>query len=252
MTNIVAIFAWLGGAFFCGIVPLVFAAILFFSARKRGQTGSAVGAARKTSLAALRPGPGLVRLQGEIAPQPNAIDGAPENALVFLRMKVEIYITDSDESGWRGMTDKSRGIPFRLEDGSGEAWVIPDGLDKHMLGNGFVPNEDQIQAACILLNISTGNIHNQLRYQMWEIRAGQTVTVVGSAVHGQNGLEVRRVEGQPLIVSPMLGQEVDANLASQASKSRAWTYILGIPGAIMLLCTLSGALISLVRALTAK
>jgi hypothetical protein len=252
MTNIVAIFAWLGGAFFCGILPLGFAAILFFSARKRGQTGSAVGAARKLTLAALRTGAGLTRLQGKIAPQTDALDGAPENALVYLRMKVEIYINDSDESGWRGMTDKGRGIPFQLEDGTGEAWVVPDGLDKHMLGIGFVPNEDQIQAACILLNISTGNLHGKLRYWMWELRSGQNVTVVGSVVQGQHGLEVRKTQEQPFIVSPMLGQEVDANFASQASKSRTWTYILGIPGAIMLLCTLSGALISLVRALTTK
>jgi hypothetical protein len=74
--NVIAILAWLGGACFCGILPLGFAAILFFTSRKRGQVGSAVGSARKMTVATLKMGAGLVRLQGLIAPQANAIDGS--------------------------------------------------------------------------------------------------------------------------------------------------------------------------------
>jgi len=84
--NVIAIIAWLGGACFCGVLPLGFAAILFFTLRKRGQVGSAVGSAKKSTLAALNPGVGLVRLQGRIAAQANAIDGSAENALVYVRL----------------------------------------------------------------------------------------------------------------------------------------------------------------------
>jgi hypothetical protein len=66
--NIVAIIAWLAGACFCGLAPLGFAAILFFSARKREQVASVVGAAKNKTAGTLQPGPGLVRLQGRIAP----------------------------------------------------------------------------------------------------------------------------------------------------------------------------------------
>jgi hypothetical protein len=131
--NIIAIFAWLGGACFCGILPLGFAAILFFTSRKRGQVGSAVSAAKKTTVAVLKPGGGLVRLQGRVAAQANAIDGSAENALVYLRLKVEVYESDSDSSGWKGLTEKARGILFQLDDGSGTVWVNPEDLDKHLL-----------------------------------------------------------------------------------------------------------------------
>ena len=193
--NIIAIFAWLGGACFCGILPLGFAAILYFTARKRGQVGSAVGAAKKTTVAALQPGSALVRLQGRIAPSENALDGSADNALVYLRLKVEEYESDSDSSGWKGLTDKARSVPFQLDDGSGAVWVNPDGLDKQLLGVGITPNDDQIQAACILLGISPKLLRGQLRFWLWELRAGQTVSVVGGVVQGQNGLEIARVQG---------------------------------------------------------
>ncbi len=247
--NIIAIFAWLGGACFCGLAPLGFAAVLFFSARKRGQVGSAVGAAKKATVAALQPAPGLARLQGRIAPSQNALDGSAENAVVYLRLKVEVYESDSDGSGWKGLTDKARGIPFQLEDGSGTVWVNPNGLDKHLLGEGIVPNDDQIQAACILLGISSDMLRGQLRFWLWELRAGQTISVIGGVTQGQNRLEIARVQGQPFVVSPLLGQAVDAKISTQTKTSQTWTLVLGIPGALFLLCGLGGALISLIRVL---
>lgn len=247
--NIIAIFAWLGGACFCGLAPLGFAAVLFFSARKRGQVGNAVGAAKKMTVATLKPGPGLVRLQGRIAPSENALDGSAENALVYLRLKVEVYESDSDDSGWKGLTDKARGIPFQLDDGSGAVWVNPERLDKHLLGNGITPNDDQIQAACILLDISPKLLRGQLRFWLWELRAGQTVSVVGGVAQGQNGLEIARVQDQPFVVSPLLGQVVDSKISTQTKLSQTWMLVLGIPGALFLLCGLVGALISLIRVL---
>jgi hypothetical protein len=247
--NIIAIFAWLGGACFCGILPLGFAAILYFTARKRGQVGSAVGAAKKTAVAALQPGSALVRLQGRIAPPENALDGSAENALVYLRLKVEVYESDSDSSGWKGLTDKTRDIPFQLDDGSGAVWVNPDGLDKQLLGVGITPNDDQIQVACILLGISPKLLRGKLRFWLWELRAGQTVSVVGGVAQGQNGLEIARVQGQPYVVSPLLGQAVDGKISTQSKLVQTWTLVLGIPGALFLLCGLGGALISLIRVL---
>ena len=250
--NSIAIFAWLGGACFCGLAPLGFAAILYFSARKRGQVGNAVGAAKKTTVSTLQPGPGLVRLQGRIASAENALDGSAENALVYLRLKVEVYESDSDSSGWKGLTDKARGMPFQLDDGSGAIWVNPDGLDKQLLGEGIVPNDDQIQAAMILLGISAGMLHGQLRFWYWELRAGQTVSVVGGVAQGQNGLVIARIQGQPFVVSPLLGQAVDGKISTQTKLSKTWMLVLGIPGVFFLLCGLGGALISLIRVLMSQ
>jgi hypothetical protein len=250
--NIVAIFAWLGGACFCGLAPLGFAAVLYFSARKRGQVSFAVGAAKKVSVAALHPGLGMVRLQGRIAPLENALDGSAENALVYLRLKVEIYESDSDSSGWKGLTVKSRGIPFKLDDGSGVVWVNPEGLDKDLLGEGVVPSGDQIEAACILLGISRNMLRGQLRFWLWEFRAGQSVSVVGGVAQGQNGLEIARIQGQPFVVSPLLGQLVDAKITTQSKLAKTWMLVLGIPGVLFLLCGLGGALYSLIRVLMSQ
>jgi MFS family permease len=250
--NSIAILAWLGGACVCGILPLGFAAITYFTARKRGQVGSAVGAAKTTAVATLQPGPGLVRLQGRIAPSENAIDGSAENALVYLRLKVEQYESDSDSSGWRWLMDKSRSIPFLLDDGTGAVWVNPEGLDRQLLSDGFTPNDDQIQAACILLGISLKIFAGPFRFYLWELRAGQTMSVVGGVVQGQNGLEIAKVQGQPFVVSPLLGQAVDAKISTQSKKAQTWMLVLGIPGALFLLCGLGGALISLVRVLMSQ
>jgi hypothetical protein len=249
---VIAIVAWLGGAFFCGILPLGIAAILFFTSRKRGKVGSAVSLAPKSTATALKASTGLVRLQGRIAAQANAMDGSAENALVYLRLKVEVYERDEDSSGWRGVTDKIRGIPFQLEDGTGTVWINPEGLDKQLLGEGIVPDENQIQAACILLGISPNLLRGQLRFRMWELRSGQTITVIGMPIQGQSGLYLARTQGQPFVISPLLGQDLEAKIYTQTKKARTWTLVLGIPGVIMLLCGLGGALVTLARLLMAK
>lgn len=250
--NYISVFAWLAGACFCGILPLGFAAILFFTSRKRGQVGSAVDTAKKLTIAALKPESGLIRLQGRIAPLENAIDGSAENALVYLRLKVEVYESDSDSSGWKGLTDKIRGIPFQLDDGTGAVWVDPVGLDKQLLGDAITPNDDQVQAACILLGISPNILRGQLRFWMWEFRAGQTITLVGGVTHGKDGLWIVRSQGQPFVISPLLGQAVGSVISSQTKKAQTWTLIIGIPGLIFLLCGLVGALVMLIKVLTAQ
>lgn len=250
--NVVSIIAWLAGACFCGILPLGFAAILFFTSRKRGQFGNAVSSAKKTTVATLSPGSSLVRLQGRIAPAENAIDGAAVSALVYLRLKVEIYVRDSDSSGWRGLTDKVRSVPFQLDDGSGKVWVDPAGLDKQLLGTGIVPSDEQIQTACILLEISPKILRGQIRFWLWELRAGQVVSVVGCLAQGQSGSGIARVQGQPFIVSPLLEQALDSKISTQSKTAQTWMFVLGIPGLLFLLCGLGGALVSIIRVLTNK
>lgn len=248
-----AVLAWLGGACFCGVLPLCLAALLAYLARKRSRTGSAVGAARKSTTAALQPGDGLVRLQGRIAPRADALDGPAENALVYLRLKVEKY-EDAEEygSGWRGLTDKARGIPFQLDDGYGTVWVNPDGLDKELLGKGIKPTREQIEVACRLLGINPKILRGELRFTLWELRAGQSVTVVGTPIQTESGLVIAKAQGQPFLVSPLLGEAVDEKIAKQAKTSTRWALVLGISGLLFLLCGLGGALAALVRMLAAK
>jgi hypothetical protein len=247
--NLVGFIAWLGGACFCGFLPLGFALILFFISRKRKQVSAEVGTSRMMAIASLQPGLDLVRVQGRITPSENPIDGSTENALVYLRMKVESYERGEESSGWRGLTDQSRSVPFQLDDGSGVVWVNPDGIDKQLVGKGFSPNDDQIQAASILLGISPGTLRGKLRFEVWEIRSGQTISVVGVVSSGKNGLEIAKGHNQPFIISMLLGQEVVSKINTQSKLAQTWMYILGIPGILFVICGLGGALISLIRIL---
>lgn len=250
--SLVAVIAWLGGACFCGVLPIGFAIILFFTARKRGATSSALATARRSPTAAVvKPGTGLVRLEGTVLPHSQPIDGAPEHGVVYLRLRVEQYEMDGESgSGWRGLVDKARGIPFQLDDGSGPAWVNPDGLDKQLLGEPFTPDENQVQATCSLLGIDPGSLRGGLRSFMWELRAGQKLTVVGPVGSSQEGtVMLSKVKGKPFVVSPFLGERVGGAVVSQTKKATTWMYILGIPGVLFLLCGLGGAVISLIRLL---
>jgi hypothetical protein len=247
--SIVGILAWLAGAFFCGLLPLGIAAILFFTSRKRGQIGSTVGTIKRTTIAALQPATEPFRLEGRLDPAGNGFDGPLETAVVYLRLKAERYERDEDSSGWRGLTDKTRAVPFKLQDGSGAVWVNPEGLDKQLLGNPITPTDDQVQAACILLGINPKILRGQLRYTLWEFRGGQTLTVVGNVFQDPAGLVVRRLQGKPFIISPLLGEALGTTLSTQQNKAHIWMYVLGIPGALFLLCGLGGALYSLARLL---
>lgn len=251
-SSIIAIFAWLGCACFCGLAPLGFAAILFFSARKRERIGSEISTAKISTIAALRPETGLVRLQGQIAPHAEAIDGAPETALVYVRLKVEVYEVGDESSGWKGLITKVRSVPFQLDDGSGTVLVNPEGLDNQLIGTGIVPSEEQLETTCILLGISRGILRGQLRFTLWELRVGQTMTVIGTPNQGQNGLELAKIPGKTFVVSPLLGRNVDGTISTQTKKAQVWTYILGIPGALFLLCGLGGAAYSLISLLMGK
>lgn len=252
--SLLRVIAFLGAAFFCGLIPLIFAAVAMYAGRKHGETASMIARSIRTTTATLRPGMGLVRLQGKIAPLKNPLDGSPENGLAYLRLQVEQYVhthtstgqDTGEKPGWKPFSDKWRGILFQVEDDSGSVWVNPEGLDRHLVGEGFVPNDDQIQAACALLDMPPAMLRGELRFRLWELRAGETVTVVGTPTQdAQGNLVVAKAQGQPLIVSRWLGNALDEKLAAQTRLAKNWVLFLGIPGLLFLLCGLCGALVSL-------
>lgn len=246
--------SFLGIACFCGLVPLLFAAVAFYAKRKHGESAEAIAKAHRVNISSLRPGMGLVRLQGRIAPVQQPLDGMPENGLVYLRLHVEEYVsayTTSGEKtgktpGWRPFTDKRYGIPFQIEDETGRVWVNPEGVDPEFLGDGFVPDGTQIQNACTLLEISPDMLRGKLRFHMWELRAGQDVTVVGTPMQDSQGnWVIARTGKSPLLISRWLGQALDERLAAQTRQARNWVLFLGIPSLFFLLCGCCGALVSL-------
>lgn len=240
--------AFLGIACFCGLVPLLFAAIAFYAKSKHGEMGEAIAKARRVKISALQPGMGPVRLQGRIAPIQQPLDGTPENGLVYLRLQVEEYVS-ADTTGWKPFADKWYGIPFQIEDDTGQVWVNPEGVDRHFLGDEFVPDDDQIQNACTLLEISPDMLRGKLRFRMWELRAGREVTVIGTPTQdAQGNLVIAKSAQQPLLISRWSEQTLDEKLSAQTRQARNWVLFLGIPGLLFLICGCCGALVSLLTA----
>ncbi|MFN3741306.1 MAG: GIDE domain-containing protein [Anaerolineales bacterium] len=247
--------AFLGIACFCGLVPLLFAAVAFYAKGKHGEIGESIAKARRVKISALQPDMGLVRLQGRIAPIQQPLDGTPENGLVYLRLQVEKYVSadttvqveehvSADTIGWKPFADKWYGIPFQIEDDTGQVWVNPEGMDRHFLGDEFVPDDAQIQNACILLEISPDMLRGKLRFHLWELRAGQEVTVIGAPTRdAQGNLVIAKSAQQPLLISRWL--ELDEKLSAQTRQARNWVLFLGIPGLLFLICGCCGALVSL-------
>jgi hypothetical protein len=164
-----------------------------------------------------------------------------------VRLRVEHY--DTENGGWHGFLDKWRGTQFQLDDGSGMAWVEPDGMSRHMLGEGTVPNSDQIQTACILLGVSPNMLRGRLRFYLWELRGGQTVTVIGKVAQRPNGLALVKPVKQPFIVTPLLGEAVADVVGVQKKGTRTLALALGIPGMMILCCGLGAAAVTLTRML---
>lgn len=250
--------SFLGIACFCGLVPLLFAAVAFYAKGKYGKVARAIAKAKKVKISSLQPRTELVRLQGRIVPPPQPLDGPPENGLVYLRLQVEEYVSAYTASGkpsgktpgWKPFADRWYGIPFQVEDDSGRVWVAPEGTNRDFLGDGFIPEDSQVQKACALLEISPDMLRGKLRFHMWELRAGQEVTVIGVPMRDSTGnLVVRRADQQPFLISPWLGSALDEKLAAQTSQARNWVLFLGIPGLLFLLCGCCGALVSLLTAL---
>jgi hypothetical protein len=59
-------------------------------------------------------------------------------------------------------------------------------------------------------------------------------------------------QGQPFVVSPLLGQTLKRQISGQTKKTQTWTLVLSIPQSIIFLCGMTSVLVMLVRVLPAK
>lgn len=243
------VFAWLGGALCCGLPLLIFAAVAFYAARKHTSNLEKINSAAATKISTLKPSNQLVRLEGVIKQVPQPIEGPPEAPLAFVRLKVEVYERDDEESGWRAAGDKMRSTLFLLEDETGSIWVDPQGLDKVSLGEGVVPTREAAEAAAIQTGLDPRVLNLESRARMWELRGGQRVTVIGAVMRHGDQMIVAKLKDNPFIVTPLLGSDVQVQSQKQAKTGWTMAAILGIPGLLAICCGLLGALVSLIQAL---
>jgi len=231
MNSLPRLLGLLGLTLFCGILPLVFAAIAFFSAKKRGALGNSIKKASQVPIASLKASSALACISGQIKRL------APSASHALLRLKVEIWDTGGEDErpSWKGFTEKMITSPFLLEDSSGQVWVNPQHIDKNLLGDGAQPSQDQLTDAIEILGIDPAMFqHGQFRYMLWELTPGQTVTVLGVPQQQEDALWFSRVKDQPMIVSSLSYPQITAEVSQQSSKASVLTLVLGIPGILFL------------------
>ncbi|MBM3151764.1 MAG: hypothetical protein FJZ96_06095 [Chloroflexi bacterium] len=245
MNELPALLGSLGIALCCGLPLLGFAFFSFYAGRKHARNLAHVNGALPARIATLKPGSSLVRVEGVIGEVPKPIDGPPETPLAVLRVKVEEY---KDEGGWSGAADKTRAVPFLLGDETGSIQVDPQGLDRHALGPALAATSaERLEAAAILLGIAPAVFIGQTRSQVWELRSGQRVTVIGTVQQCDVGTTLARDKKGPFLVTPLLGKEVQVQTEQQVRTSWVYTAILGIPGLLFLCCGLVFLLTALFR-----
>ncbi|MEZ0396637.1 MAG: GIDE domain-containing protein [Anaerolineales bacterium] len=246
---------WLGGGLCCGVPLLIFAAVAFYAWRKHTQNLAVINSAVPTKISTLKSSDQPVRLEGVIKQVPQAIDGPPEAPLAFVRLKVEVFERNeygqrSDEfTGWRGAGDKLRGVPFLLEDESGSVWVDPQGLDKVSLGEGVIPTREAAEAAAIQVGIDPRVFNLESRAQLWELRGGQRVTVIGVPALRNGQLVVGKVKDKPFVVTSLLGQSVQLQTGKQAQTGKSMAIVFGVVGLLAICCGALASLVALLRAL---
>jgi len=120
------------GSLFFAVVAAVFLVILIRSARQRQRLQTTLANIPLQSVAALRPGPGLVRLKGVIAQVPEPVPPLLDIAVVRVAIK-----TGRPGEEDRQQMDRVQVRPFLLDDGTGTVWVDPTGLDRFLLGEGI-------------------------------------------------------------------------------------------------------------------
>jgi len=250
--DFMSVLGYLGIAFCCGLPLLIFAAVALYAARKHTQNIAQINSAVPTKISTLKPGSQLVRLEGIIKQVPQPIDGPPETPLALVRLKVEVYDRDYEmdahtESRWRPADDKLRAVPFLLEDDTGTVWVDPQGVNKHHLGEGIVPSHEVAEAAAILTGINPVLLNAPHRAQLWELRGGQRVTVIGAVSQRNGSLVVGKLKDNPFIITALLGEAVQVPSQQQARTGWIFSAILGIPGLLALCCGLLGVLVALIR-----
>ncbi len=245
--DVFAILGSLGIALCCGLPLLIFAGITLFAARKHTQNASLINSAAPSKISTLKPGSQLVRLEGIIKEVPDKIDGPAEAPLALVRLRVEVYERDSDGSGWRAAGDKLRATHFLLEDETGSIWVEPQGLDKLSLGEGIVPATREIaEAAAILSGVNPVVLNAESRARLWELRGGQRVTVIGTVTQRDGTLVLGKAKKDPLIVTSLLGSNIQVQTQQQIKTAWVMTAVLGIPGLIGVCCGLGFMAVNLI------
>jgi len=225
------------GSLFFAVVAAVFLVILIRSARQRQRLQTTLANIPLQSVAALRPGPGLVRLKGVIAQVPEPVPPLLDIAVVRVAIK-----TGRPGEEDRQQMDRVQVRPFLLDDGTGTVWVDPTGLDRFLLGEGFIP-EDADRAAALQAVGLPPALDGPV--QVWALRAGQEVTVVGTIQQRGDQTVIAKAKGQPLVVAP--GDIPDIAVQTRRQSTGAWVGV-GLLG-LLILCLLSVAGITLIRVL---
>ncbi len=225
------------GSLFFAAVTAVFLVLLVRSARQRQRLQATLTNIPLQSVAALRPGQGLVRLKGVIAQVPEPVPPLLDIAVVRVAVK-----TGRPGQENRQQMDRVQMRPFLLDDGTGTVWVDPTGLDRFVLGEGFVPEGADRTAALQAVGLPPG-LDGPV--QVWALRAGQEVTVVGTVQQRGDRTVIAKAKGQPLVVSP--GDIPDA-LAQMGKQSTGAWVLVGVLG-LLILCLLTVAGITLIRVL---
>jgi len=225
------------GSLFFAVVAAVFLVILIRSARQRQRLQTTLANIPLRSVADLRPGPGLVRLKGVIAQVPEPVPPLLDIAVVRVAIK-----TGRPGEEDRQQMDRVQVRPFLLDDGTGTVWVDPTGLDRFLLGEGFIP-EDADRAAALQAVGLPPTLDGPV--QVWALRAGQEVTVVGTSPAEGRPDRHRQSEGPAPGGRP--GRHPGHRRSDPTTVHRAWVGV-GLLG-LLILCLLSVAGITLIRVL---
>lgn len=196
---------WPGSLCLGGLVFLVLAvAMLYFQRRKTRPVR------RGLTIGDLDPGWGYVQVSGRIRqiPQrlddytPFPLDGKNPSPLAVIRLAIEEY--DVDSGAWNPLRDEARATQFLLDDGTGTAWIDPNKQAVQLIGNGFIPSLEQVRAALHILRLPPQLVKGErLRYRLWLLRAGETVSVMAQ-VQPRPPVLVK-IQDQPLVLSSQNG-----------------------------------------------
>ncbi|MCR4408172.1 MAG: E3 ubiquitin ligase family protein [Anaerolineae bacterium] len=235
-------FLIIAGPLLCilGVVFLAFAALfiglLVWGARQWQGLGTVIKKAKPLSIAELAPGLGLVRVSGTIARVDQPLN--PEGGVPLAMLRMQIYGLKSGTEGreWGPVKGKTLATPFWLDDGTGTIWVDPHPVDPRLMGNGVEPTDEQVNEAYQILGIDpflVARIATNMRYQLWEWRVGQRLTVIGPVVQKEGRLSIGRVRGQPMLVSPLDVDSMDVTVKKTSSK--IWI-VIGVIVALLICC----------------
>lgn len=220
------------GSFFLSLLTSIVGTLLFatgiYMAYSRLSKPTQVS--ELLSIHELTPQRGLVLIKGLIAEVPKPLDKDEKKPLVALRLLIEEHDPDK---GWKTRFDELKTTHFWLREERGLIWVAGNHLEKTQLGEGYFASTRQAEQALEILgqakNVAWGK---GLRHRIWELRAGQNVSVTGQV---RQRLELVSTPGQPLIITPLLGTAPARSAPLVSGRTRLGTIVfLLVVGASML------------------